>query len=227
MQHIEKLRRMTKWYLWIMCITTVVPLLIFLPALLWSVAGALLTGNGGDLFRILFGELVGDISDVIALGFKCYIIYLFWKRIPQQLDAAGRRMTNRYDRIRRMEKRLQRADVDCGAPENVEPFALYGRARADVAWIRRAVWLFILWYGLSCVMSAGGALLQWIAGDGAAGAFDLGIGALDLMLFAWITTTLFDEVRLLETTVWEQLQRIRALEIKFNHNRIDMDEIIV
>ncbi len=227
MQHIEKLRRMTRIYLFILCMTTVVPLLIALPMLMWSAMGALLTGNGGDLFRILFGELLGDISSVIALGFKCYIIYLFWKRIPQQLDAAGRRMTNRYDRIRRMEKRLQREEVDCDAPEDVEPVALYGRARADVAWIRRAVWVFILWYGLSCVMSAGGALLQWTAGGGAAGALDLGIGALDLMVFAWITTTLFDEVRLLETSVWEQLQRIRTLEIKFNYNRIDMDEIIV
>lgn len=227
MQHIEKLRRMTRIYLFILCMTTVVPLLIALPMLMWSAMGALLTGNGGDLFRILFGELLGDISNVIALGFKCYIIYLFWKRIPQQLDAAGRRMTNRYDRIRRMEKRLQREEVDCDAPEDVEPVALYGRARADVAWIRRAVWVFILWYGLSCVMSTGGALLQWTAGGGAAGVLELGLGALDLMVFAWITTTLFDEVRLLEASVWEQLQRIRTLEIKFNYNRIDMDEIIV
>jgi hypothetical protein len=76
-------------------------------------------------------------------------------------------------------------------------------------------------------MSTGGTLLQWTAGGGAAGVLELGIGVLDLMVFAWITTTLFDEVRLLEASVWEQLQRIRTLEIKFHYNRIDMDEIIV
>ncbi len=227
MQHIEKLRRMTKIYLYILCITTVVPLLIALPFLLFSMMGGLLTGNGSEMFGTLFGELFADISNLLSLGFSCYVIYLFWKRIPQQLDAAGRRMTNRYDRIRRMEKRLQREEVDCDAPENVEPFALYGRAQADVAWIRRAVWVFVLWYGLSCAMSVGGVLLQWVIGGTAVGALYLGVSVLDLMLFAWITTTLFDEVRLLESTVWAQLQRIRALEVKFNHNDIDMDEIII
>ncbi len=219
MQHIESLRELVRKMKHILYVCTVI------PAIFWVFQVIMSAVYGDTIHREFIHLLYTNLGYWLAVGLHLYILFFYWKRMPDQIEAVGRRVANRYDRIRRMEKRLQRAGVDWETMEEVG-FAAPRSSGADLAWIRRAVWITML-----CVWGSllGGLLnfgYEWMA-NGAVSAFlEMPVRGFFAVHYTRYYTNVVEEVGFLERTMFEQEQRIRSLEMKFKSNNIDVNEII-
>ena len=229
MQHIENLRELVRSMKRVLYYSTIFPAICVAVMLAVSLIPSILTleHSGGMILKDFFVELFSDFSYLLALGMQGSLIYFIWRQLPDKLEAMNRKLIHRYDRIRRMEKRLQKAEVDWETMENVSEFQLRRKAAAEVAWIRHAVWMTLLGVGITCVLM----LIRAGVTGTVSGALEgfLAIDALYGFVLLYVmhhSQHFIDETNLLEVTVFEQEKRIRSLEIKFHTNNIDLNEII-
>jgi hypothetical protein len=189
-----------------------------MPLFLMMVVAAILTGEGAMMLKDIGTILFSDLTTLIGLGISGWILYFFWKRIPRKLDEMGRKLNHRSDRIRRMEKHLRKAGVDCETPEELDEAKLRNKVIADmnVAWIRRTVQVIIIWQAIVCVL----ALL------GSGNVLDLLLNMAALVVTLYFSKVANEETRLLEVTMMDQEKRIRGMEVKFQRNSIDINDTV-